>query len=180
MAIQRDQDQDPPDTAEEAAGEVASEQAIEKAELEPTVEEGETAQLGSQRYVHAAFFVAGILIAYLSSKMLASGWSRLADWPAAVRAVPQLVSLPEEEREGLTLGAGALIGGIAVVQVYRKEAIRRWADEVAAELAKVSWPNREMVVNGTLVVMLASAIATVYVAILDRFWSFLTTLVYGI
>jgi len=27
--------------------------------------------------------------------------------------------------------------------------------------------------------VLASAIATVYVTILDRFWSFLTTLVYG-
>jgi preprotein translocase subunit SecE len=79
----------------------------------------------------------------------------------------------------LTLVAGAVIGTASVIQVYRKEAIRRWADEVAAELAKVSWPNRETVVNGTLVVVLASAIATVYVAILDRFWSFLTTLVYG-
>jgi hypothetical protein len=33
--------------------------------------------------------------------------------------------------------------------------------------------------NGTIVVVLASTIGTVYVAILDRFWSFLTTLVYG-
>jgi hypothetical protein len=33
--------------------------------------------------------------------------------------------------------------------------------------------------NGTLVVVVASMVATVYVAILDRFWGFLTTLVYG-
>lgn len=129
--------------------------------------------------MHAAFFVAGILIAYLSSKMLSAAWSHLADWPAAVRAVPQLVSFPEDERDGITMGAGAIIGAASVIQIYRKEGIRHWADDVAAELSKVTWPNREMVVNGTLVVMLASAIATVYVTILDRFWSFLTTLVYG-
>jgi preprotein translocase subunit SecE len=57
--------------------------------------------------------------------------------------------------------------------------VRRFADEVASELIKVTWPNREAVVNGTIVVMVASAMATVYVALLDRFWSFLTTLVYG-
>jgi preprotein translocase subunit SecE len=146
---------------------------------ETSDQEPPTGQLGSQRYVHAAFFVAGILIAYLSSKMLAAGWNQLADVPAAVRAVPQLVSYPEEEREGFTLVAGAVIGTASVIQIYRRETIRRWADDVALELTKVSWPNRETVVNGTLVVMIASAIATVYVALLDRFWSFLTTLVYG-
>jgi preprotein translocase subunit SecE len=43
----------------------------------------------------------------------------------------------------------------------------------------VTWPTREAVLNGTLVVVVASALATVYVTILDRIWSFLTTLVYG-
>ncbi|HET9955954.1 MAG TPA: preprotein translocase subunit SecE [Polyangiaceae bacterium] len=138
-----------------------------------------TVQLGAKRYVHAAFFAAGILVAFLSSKILHAVWSELADWPAAVRAIPQLVSYPEEERDGFTLGIGALIGAISVIQVYRKAAIRGWADDVAGELAKVSWPNRDTVVNGTLVVVIASAFATVYVAILDKFWSFLTTLVYG-
>jgi preprotein translocase subunit SecE len=51
---------------------------------------------------------------------------------------------------------------------------------VASELAKVTWPNREMVTNGTIVVIIASAVFTVYVALLDQFWSFLTTLVYGV
>ena len=57
--------------------------------------------------------------------------------------------------------------------------MRTWAGEVAAELSKVTWPTREAVMNGTLVVVVASALATVYVTILDRIWSFLTTLVYG-
>lgn len=137
-------------------------------------------QLGaSARYVHAAFFVAGILIAFISSKLIALAWGSLADWPAATRAVPLLLRFAEDERGSYALGLGALVGILAVVQVYRKEHVRRWADEVALELTKVTWPNREAVTNGTVVVIVASAIATVYVALLDRFWGFLTHLVYG-
>lgn len=175
MAIKSDQD--PPSTVEPAADESVSTDALAPAEA--TELAAPTTQLGSQRYVHAAFFAAGILIAYIASKLLGAAWSHLADWTPAARAVPQLVSIPEDEREEITMIAGAVIGVASVVQVYRKEAIREWADGVAAELARVTWPNRETVVNGTLVVVIASAIATVYVAILDRFWSFLTTLVYG-
>ena len=65
------------------------------------------------------------------------------------------------------------------MQSYRKESVRTWANEVAAELSKVTWPTREAVLNGTVVVVVASALATVYVAVLDKIWGFLTTLVYG-
>jgi len=57
--------------------------------------------------------------------------------------------------------------------------VRDWADEVAIELSRVTWPTREQVTNGTIVVIVASAVAAVYVALLDRFWGFVTTLVYG-
>jgi preprotein translocase subunit SecE len=66
-----------------------------------------------------------------------------------------------------------------VFNQYRKESVRGWADDVALELSKVSWPTRETVTNGTIVVLVASAVATVYVALLDRFWGFVTSLVYG-
>jgi preprotein translocase subunit SecE len=137
------------------------------------------ATIGSERYVHAAFFVAGILAAYVASKTIVLAWNELAAWPTAVRAVPALVSQGEEQRDSYGLGAGAVIGALMVVQAYRKEHVRTWANEVAAELSKVTWPTREAVLNGTLVVVVASALATVYVTILDRIWSFLTTLVYG-
>jgi preprotein translocase subunit SecE len=140
---------------------------------------GAAANLGASKYVHAAFFAAGILAAFLGSKMLNGAWTHLAEWPAAVRALPQLVAFSEEQRETYTLVGGAVLGAVGVLQAYRKESIRGWADEVATELSKVSWPNREAVMNGTLVVIVASAIAAVYVAVLDRFWSFLTTWVYG-
>jgi preprotein translocase subunit SecE len=96
-----------------------------------------------------------------------------------VRAVPQLVQYDEEKRENIAFLIGAVLATVGVIQTYRKEGIRSWADEVAAELTRVTWPTRDIVMNGTLVVVVASMVATVYVAILDRFWGFLTTLVYG-
>jgi len=164
-----------------------TEQAPEaEAPAETSIESAETdhdapvaSGLGAARYVHAAFFLIAILGAYVVSKVLVLAWGAIAEWPAAVRAVPQLVAYAEEQREGITLVAGAAAGTIGVIQAYRKERVRGWADNVAGELSRVTWPTRETVLNGTVVVVLASMIATVYVTILDRFWSFLTTLVYG-
>ena len=141
--------------------------------------EASTSGLGASRYVHAAFFTAAILAAYISAKLLVVAWGLLAEWPEAVRAVPQLVQYDEDKRENIAFLVGAVLATVGVIQTYRKEGIRNWADEVAAELTRVTWPTREVVMNGTLVVVVASMVATVYVAILDRFWGFLTTLVYG-
>lgn len=141
--------------------------------------EASTSGLGAARYVHATFFAAAILAAYVSAKLLVMAWGLLAEWPDAVRAVPQLVQYDEDKRENIAYVAGFVMSTIGVIQIYRKEGIRVWADEVAAELTRVTWPTRETVLNGTLVVVVASLVATVYVTILDRFWGFLTNLVYG-
>jgi preprotein translocase subunit SecE len=192
MATSDDNDEKLND-AENGDGEVSSDETSESealattseaalAEGEPSEgEDGENAasSIGAERYVHAAFFVAGILAAFIASKTLVLVWNSLAAWPVAVHALPQLVSYTEEQRDTVAMVAGAAIGTLTVVQSYRKEKVRTWAGEVAAELTKVTWPTREAVLNGTVVVVVASALATVYVTILDRIWSFLTTLVYG-
>jgi preprotein translocase subunit SecE len=138
------------------------------------------AQLGTSKYVHAAFFGAGILGAYVCAKILEAVWNNLAEWPLAIRYVPQLVSYPEDERETLTMILGAIIGLLLVVRFYRKPNIKNWANDVASELSRVTWPTKDQVTNGTIVVVVASIVAAVYVAILDRFWGFLTNLVYGV
>ncbi|MEO8906404.1 MAG: preprotein translocase subunit SecE [Polyangiaceae bacterium] len=140
---------------------------------------GDAGNLGAKKYVHAAFFAVGILAAFIGSKILGGAWTHLAEWPAAVRSLPQLIAFSEEQRETYCMMGGAVIGAVGVLQAYRREGVRTWADEVALELSKVSWPNRGAVMNGTVVVIVASALAAVYVAVLDRFWSFLTTWVYG-
>ena len=50
-------------------------------EREAESKDSEAAHLGAVRYVHAAFFVAGILAAFLSGKILAMIWHALAGWP---------------------------------------------------------------------------------------------------
>ncbi len=141
--------------------------------------DGTPVELGATKYVHAAFFAAGILVAFLSGKLLALIWGQLAEWPDAVAAVPQLLAVGEARRGTYTMLVGVLIGIVTVVQTYRKERIRKWADEVALELSKVTWPDKETVTNGTIVVIVGSAVATVYVALLDRVWMFVTSLIYG-
>jgi preprotein translocase subunit SecE len=169
-------DEDIKDETKEQAEEA---EAPEETSVETDHDAPVAGGLGAARYVHAAFFLIAILGAYVASKVLVLAWGAIAEWPAAVRAVPQLVAYAEDQREGITLVAGAAAGTLGVIQAYRKERVRGWADNVAGELSRVTWPTREIVLNGTVVVVLASAIATVYVTILDRFWSFLTTLVYG-
>ncbi len=172
---------------EETSTETSADAIVERSATEEVsvdeqdeIEATATGSLGAARYVHAAFFLAAIIGAYISSKLIVLGWGTIAEWPAAVTAVPQLVAYGEEQREGIALVIGAAIGTVMVIQSYRKEKVRRWADDVASELSRVTWPSRETTVNGTVVVIVASTIATVYVALLDRFWSFLTTLVYGV
>jgi preprotein translocase subunit SecE len=144
------------------------------------VEAAATTSLGTARYVIAAFLVAGMLAAYFSGKLLGSAWSHLAEWPAAVRAVPQLLSVSEDERGSITLVAGAVVGGGLVIRSFRNVETRRWADDVAGELAKVTWPSKETVTNGTVIVVVATVVATIYVTLLDRFWGFVTDLIYRV
>lgn len=138
------------------------------------------APIGTEKYVHAAFMVAGVLVVYLVTQILASIWHTLAEWPAAVRAIPALLSYAEDERTSYTVIVGAIVGVVAVLVALRNAAVRKWADEVASELYKVHWPDREVVTNGTIVVIVAGIFATLYIGLLDRLWNFVTNLVYGI
>jgi|SRR5690349_8049331 len=151
------------------------EELVSAGEAEPGVVE----HLGADKYVFAAFFGAGIALAFLVGKTLAAVWSHLVEWPWAVRLVPQLMRYAEDERPTYTTAAGAVVGVITAVMCLRNEGIRHWADDVAIELSKVTWPKRETVTNGTIVVICAGLFATVYVGLLDRLWGFVTMLVYG-
>lgn len=176
------------DTPDNAENESATEQAtnpgpggglVVEGAAEEVSFEGGAGVLGIDRYVHAAFFGLGVFTAYLVGKCLAGLWNVLATWPAAVRAVPFLLSYAEDQRPEFTMVIGALVAVALIVWLYRKPGVRDWSSEVATELYKVHWPDREMVTNGTIVVIAASAFATVYIGLLDRIWAFITNLVYG-
>jgi preprotein translocase subunit SecE len=128
-------------------------------------------QLGTRRFVYAGYFAGAIGIAFIMSKAIAYAWHRLQTWKPG---------LPDPDgNEALIMVASALIGaGVAVYFWYRTRA-RRLADEVATEMSRVTWPSRTEVTNGTFVVIVTTIVSTVFFALMDRFWGFLTNLVYG-
>jgi preprotein translocase subunit SecE len=136
-------------------------------------------ELGVERYVHAAFLAAAVISAYVLGKIFAAAWSYLLDWPDAVRRFPQLLEYSEDQRGSLTLLIGTVLGALIVLRYYRRPFVRNWATGVAGELSRVTWPSKDAVTSGTVVVLVAGAVATFYVAVLDRLWGYLTNLVYG-
>ena len=126
-------------------------------------------QLGSQRFVFAAYFAGAIAIAFLLSKALGYAWLRLATYK------PQI----GEPHDEVVMPVAGVIGALTAIYYYRDQKTRTLAEEVASELGKVSWPSRDEVVNGTFVVIVTTLAATTYFALMDRFWGFVTNLVYG-
>jgi preprotein translocase subunit SecE len=135
-------------------------------------------QLGAQRYVLAAFFACGMAVTYVISKMLEGAWSRLTENAWVSNHAAFVSRLGEEERAEWSMLVGGILGIVAIVYLYRRDDVRTWTSEVASELAKVTWPSKKEVTNSTVVVILTSAFATVFLALLDRFWGFVTDLVY--
>ena len=162
----------------EEAGELLAQGEEAEAGGEASVEQI-AAELGVQKYVHAAFFGAGILAAYLIGKLVLAGWNTLTDVPEAVRSMPFLIEYGEEQRASITLIIGAVVGVLLVLRYYRRPVVKSWATQVAGELARVTWPTKDVVTNGTIVVLVAGVIATFYVAVLDKLWGYLTNLIYG-
>jgi preprotein translocase subunit SecE len=126
-------------------------------------------QLGTRRFVYAAYFAAGIAVAFLLSKFIDTGWTKLSLWK------PQF----GEPREEIVMTGSAIAGTLVAVYYYRDPKTRTLVDEIASELSKVSWPDRPTVMNSTLVVIVTTLVATTFFALMDRFWGFVTNLVYG-
>ena len=136
-------------------------------------------QLGATRYVLAGFFASGIMVTFVVTKVIEGTWNRLADNSWVARQAPFVSSIAEDDRATFATLVGALVGVSATIYAYRRPDVRTWTSEVAAELAKVTWPSKKEVTNSTIVVIAAGAFATVFLALLDRFWGFVTNLVYG-
>lgn len=137
------------------------------------------AQLGATRYVMAGLFLAAMAVAYVLGKLLGAIWGRLAEAIWFQTRFEALARVGEDERMEYTTALGGIVAIGLAFYFYRRADVRQWADEVASELSKVTWPDKSEVTNSTVIVIVASAFATIYLALLDYFWGFLTRLVYG-
>ena len=142
------------------------------------LEEEAAGQLGTQRYVLAGFFVAGMIGAFVVGRAIQTIWTALSNKDWFSTTVPRLAAVSDDEKSTISLLIGAAIALVVVFRTYRKPEVRMWTDEVASELAKVKWPTRKEVWNSTVIVIAASTVATVYLALLDRLWAFITNIVY--
>ena len=146
-------------------------------------EEGEEeelpTQLGSTRFVFGAFFSFAIAGAYILGRAIHGLWAHFANRDFFVDNLPALASVSDEGKETYAMAIGALIALIVTFRAYRRPRIHDWSTAVSAELVKVKWPNRKEVQSSTIVVLAASAIATTYLFLLDRFWGFVTDKIYG-
>jgi preprotein translocase subunit SecE len=180
MATEEDLEKQKDEAADEA-DESAADESVEKAgEAEvraASPDEGEVVeqesgtpmQLGYQRFVYGAYMAGALLVAFLSAKIGHVAWYRLGQWK------PEL----GEPKDEILFPVAAIIGIATSLYYWRKPEARQYADEVAEELSKVTWPSRKEVTNSTTVVVLTTLFATVFFALMDRFWGYITDKIYS-
>jgi preprotein translocase subunit SecE len=125
--------------------------------------------MGTKRFVYAAYMAGAIAVAFIVSKAGAAIWHRLGTWK------PQL----GEAKDEYLMPAAAVLGAAVAYYYWRRQQTREYVEQVADELSKVTWPSRKEVTNSTFVVIVATAFATVFFALMDQFWRYVTNLVYG-
>jgi preprotein translocase subunit SecE len=125
--------------------------------------QGEAKVLGLQRWVQMAFTAFALLLFWVLDKIITIIWDRFAE------PTPELVTL-----------IAAVLGAGATMVLYRNPRVSRIAQEIVAELAKVSWPSRRETQVSTIVVIVTSLIAAMIVGAFDAAWSKLTDLIYKV
>jgi preprotein translocase subunit SecE len=158
----------PAEPADAAAELRSSTDSDADSEGEAEGDDGAPVQLGYQRYVYAAYMAGAMLVGFLAAKIGHAGWYRLGQWK------PEL----GEPKDELLYPVAGLIGVLFALYYWRKADARQYANEVAEELSKVTWPSRKEVTNSTTVVVLTTVFATVFFALMDRFWGFITDKIY--
>ena len=162
--------------SQEPSEAIADEKDEARAEKEAIAALGPTTvsapvQLGYRRFVYAAYFGFAIAIAFIGSKIGSQVWYRLSQYK------PQWeLGDPQDE---IIMPLGAVLGAAIAIYYYRKPKSRQYVDDVANELSQVTWPSRKEVTSSTAVVIVTTLFATVFFALMDRFWGFVTNLVYG-
>lgn len=126
-------------------------------------------QLGYMRYVYAAYMAGAMLVAFLVAKIGHVGWYRLGQWKPEVG----------EPQDEILYSFAGVVGALVALYYWRKQESRQYANEVAEELSKVTWPSRKEVTNSTAVVIFTTLFATVFFALMDQFWRYVTDKIYS-
>lgn len=125
-------------------------------------EEQISSPLGLQRWVQFTFIMAGLVAFWLADKLVAGVWNLFDDPnPNAVTA------------------AAAFLGLATGVGLSKHAGIRRFVNESAGELARVTWPTKTETRSNTIIVAVFSLICAFIIFGFDAVWSQLTDLIYS-
>jgi preprotein translocase subunit SecE len=119
--------------------------------------------MGPNKLVHVMFMSGGIIL------FLLLYWTGDWVWGYFTRHPNEYL---------LQLVAGVMTLGIGVT-VYKNQRVYGLANEVAAELKKVTWPTWKETRAATLVVIVTVFIAAVILGLFDAVWSWFTDRIYG-
>jgi preprotein translocase SecE subunit len=139
--------------------------AVLDAQSEAGVEESGAGKktLGLERWVQLGFAVTALLLVWLSGHVISTVWYIFAD-----------------PSEPVVTAASVIFGIGTAVVLYRSPSVYALSTEVADELSKVTWPTRQETTNSTVVVIVTSIIAAVFLGFFDAIWSAVTDLVYKV
>lgn len=113
--------------------------------------------------VHLIFLVGAVLLFYILQWSIDWVWGYFGTAPSEFK---------------ITVFAGVMAVALGVI-MYRSDRIYDYANEVAQELKRVTWPTAKEVRSATKVVIVMAVVAAVILGIFDFVWSNITELVYG-
>lgn len=119
------------------------------------------------RQLNIAFLALGLLLAWLFAKTSGMVFSWFG--PRADRILAGDLSLSAVVGVGLAIGLTAWL--------WRNARVYKWATEVAVELSKVTWPEREETQRSTYVVIAFAIMIALVLAVFDFAWKAITDII---
>jgi preprotein translocase SecE subunit len=119
------------------------------------------------RYVSLTYLVGGLVVAGILVKIFGVLFGTFA--PASDMIVFSGIRL------STILGLGA--GLASTVVAVRSERTSKLVNETVAELAQVTWPNREETQSSTIVVIIFSILISLVLASFDFVWKYATDII---
>lgn len=119
------------------------------------------------RYINLCFAIWGLLLWVTLSKFL----NLLLEY----LEITNTQLLGEQLTLSSAIGAALAVG--ITVFMWRHPKIQKWSNEVANELAKVTWPTMDETKRNTIIVIIFSLVISSILATFDFFWKWLTDLI---
>lgn len=123
---------------------------------------------GTERYVIFAH-LALALVVWVTLTRLLGGLAYLANIPD-----PALVG----SGFSLTTLIGLIGAGVGTFFLYKHATAHAFANDVVAELRKVTWPSQKETQTATVVVIITSVVLALIMGFFDLVWAQLTGLIY--